>query len=160
MSEAQVGFIKSRLAIAASALLILGALPASASLGGDTASIEADQVHLQGTRTTKAGESYTVHEIQAGNGTAVREYVSPEGKVFAIGWNGPWMPDLRQVLGGFFEQYRTALQAQSGPRIVRRPVAIQQPGLVVQVGGHIRAFSGRAYVPDMLPSGVRAEEIQ
>jgi len=70
------------------------------------------------------------------------------------------MPDLRQLLGGYFEQYRTALQARSGPRVSRRPVAIEQPGLVVQVGGHLRAFAGRAYVPDMLPSGVRAEEIQ
>jgi hypothetical protein len=160
MSEARADFIKSRLAIAAAALLILGTLPAWASLGGDTASIEADRLHLQGTRTTKAAESYTVHEIQAGNGTVVREYVSPEGKVFAIAWNGPWMPDLRQLLAGYFEQYRTSLQAQGGPRMARRPVAVQQPGLVVQVGGHIRAFAGRAYVPDMLPSGVRAAEIQ
>ena len=160
MSQVRLGFIQSKLGIAAAALVILGALPAWASLGGDRASVDADQVHLQGTRTTKAVESYTVHEIQAANGVLVREYVSAEGKVFAIGWNGPWMPDLRQLLGGYFEQYRTALQARSGPRVSRRPVAIEQPGLVVQVGGHLRAFAGRAYVADMLPSGVRAEEIQ
>ena len=164
MSEAPAAFIKSsfmksKLAVAVAAIFLV-ALPAWASLGGDRASIDADQLHLQGTRTTKAVESYTVHEIQAANGIVVREYVSPEGKVFAITWNGPWMPDLRQLLAGYFEQYRTALQSRSGPRMARRPVAIEQPGLVVQVGGHIRAFSGRAYVPDMLPSGVRAEEIQ
>jgi hypothetical protein len=166
--------IKARLVLGTGfAVLIFNlttALPAWASLGGDAASIEADQVHMQGTRTiqtqtnqartTSSASSYTVHEIQAGSGTVVREYLSPEGKVFAIGWQGRWMPDLRQLLGGYFEQYRAALQAQSGPRMVRRPVAIEQPGLVVQVGGHLRAFSGRAYVPGMLPSGVRAEEIQ
>jgi hypothetical protein len=160
MSQRQADFLASRVLAAACAVVILGALPAWASLGGDSASIEADQLHMQGTRTTKAAESYTVHEIQGASGTVVREYVSPEGKVFAIAWNGPWMPDLRQLLGGYFEQYRAALQAQSGPRIVRRPVAIEQPGLVVQVGGHLRAFAGRAYVPGMLPSGARAEEIQ
>jgi hypothetical protein len=160
MSQRQADFLASRVLAAACAVVILAALPAGASLGGDSASIEADQLHMQGTRTTKAAESYTVHEIQGASGTVVREYVSPEGKVFAIAWNGPWMPDLRQLLGGYFEQYRAALQAQSGPRIVRRPVAIEQPGLVVQVGGHLRAFAGRAYVPGMLPSGVRAEEIQ
>lgn len=131
-----------------------------ASLGGDAASIEADQIHMQGTRTTSAAQSYTVHEIRAASGTVVREYVSPEGKVFAIGWQGSRVPDLRQLLGSYFEQYRAALQAQSSARVERRPVAIEQPGLVVEVGGHIRGFSGRAYVPGMLPSGVRAEEIR
>ena len=135
-------------------------LPAWASLGGDAASIEADQVHLQGTRTTKPAQSYTVHEIQAGTGTVVREYVSPEGKVFGIAWHGPWLPDLRQLMGGYFEQYRAAVQSRSSTRIVRKPVVIDQPGLVVQIGGHMRAFAGRAYAPGMLPSGVRAEDIQ
>jgi len=67
MSQVRLGFSKSKLGIAAAVLLILGALPAWASLGGDRASVDADQVHLQGTRTTKAVESYTVHEIQAAN---------------------------------------------------------------------------------------------
>jgi hypothetical protein len=160
MSEARGGFIRSGLAIAASGLFILGALPAWASLGGDRASVDADQVHLQGTRTTKAVESYTVHEIQSANGAVVREYVSAEGKVFAIGWNGPWMPDLRQLLGNYFEQYVQAAKAQNAARPGRRPLLIEQPGLVVEVGGHPRAFTGRSYVPEMLPQGVRAEEIR
>lgn len=143
------------------ALIILAtAFPAWASLGGDTASIQADQLHMQGSRTTKVAESFTVHEIQSASGTVVREYLSPEGQVFAVAWNGRWMPDLRQLLGGYFEQYRAAVQPPSGARVVRRPIVIDQPGLVVQIGGHIRAFSGRAYVPEMLPSGVRAEDIQ
>jgi hypothetical protein len=158
MSQLRARSVHSKLL---AALVILAtAFPARASLGGDTATIQADQLHMQGTRTTKAAESYTVHEIQAATGTVVREYLSPEGKVFAVAWNGPWLPDLRQLLGGYFEQYRAAAQPQSGARRVRKPVMIDRPGLVVQVGGHIRAFSGRAYVPEMLPSGVRAEDIQ
>jgi hypothetical protein len=42
----------------------------------------------------------------------------------------------------------------------RRPLVIEQPGLVVQIGGHPRAFAGRAYVPEMLPTGVRTEDVQ
>ena len=161
MSHLRAYSIKSRLALGAAVLVILAtAFPAWASLGGDTASIQADQLHMQGSRTTKASDAYTVHEIQAATGTVVREYLSPEGKVFALAWNGPRLPDLRQVLGSYFEQYRAAVQSQSGPRMARRPVMIDQPGLVVQIGGHVGAFSGRAYVPEMLPSGVRAEEIQ
>ena len=161
MSHLQAYSIKSRLALGATVLVILAtALPAWASLGGDAASIQADQLHMQGSRTTKAADAYTVHEIQAATGTVVREYLSPEGKVFALAWNGPRLPDLRQVLGSYFEQYRAAVQSQSGPRMARRPVMIDQPGLVVQIGGQVGAFSGRAYVPEMLPSGVRAEDIQ
>jgi hypothetical protein len=115
---------------------------------------------MQGTRTTNAAQSYTVHEIQAASGTVVREYLSPEGKVFAIAWRGPWLPDLRQLLGGYFEQYRAAVQSPRGVRMARKPIMIDQPGLVVQIGGQIRAFAGRAYVPGMLPPGVRAEDIQ
>lgn len=142
------------------ATLVIGASPAWASLGGDTASIQADQVHMQGSRRTTAAGSYTVHEIQGASGTIVREYVSADGKVFAVGWQGPWMPDMRQLLGSYFDQYARANQAQTGARMRRGPVLINEPGLVVQIGGHMRAFAGRAYVPEMLPSGVRAENIQ
>jgi len=124
------------------------------------ASIQADQVHMQGTRRMIAAESYTVHEIQAATGTVVREYVSADGKVFAVAWHGPWLPDMRQILGTYFEQYAQAMQSQSNGRMGRRPVTIEQPGLVVQIGGHMRAFAGRAYVPERLPSGARVEDIQ
>ena len=142
------------------ASLVIPASRSWASLGGDAASIQADQVHMQGNRRTMAAESYTVHEIQANSGTVVREYVSPEGKVFAVAWHGPWMPDMRQILGSYFDQYARANQSQSGARMRRGPVVIDEPGLVVQIGGHPRAFAGKAYVPEMLPSGVRAENIQ
>ena len=148
-----------RLAIAA-ALLIAAATPAWASLGGDAASVQADQVHMQGSRRTMVAKSYTVHEIQAATGTVVREFVSPEGKVFGVAWEGPWPPDMRQVLGSYFDQFVQAARSRGGARMGRRPLVINQPGLVVQTGGHMRAFAGRAYVPEMLPSGVGAENIQ
>jgi hypothetical protein len=53
-----------------------------------------------------------------------------------------------------------AEQSQRAQRHGRGPVQIQQPGLVVQVSGHMRAFLGKAYVPQMLPAGVRAEDIR
>jgi hypothetical protein len=153
--------VQSRLMAACAALVMLCTVPpARAELGGDTASIQADQIHMQGTRRMIAAESYTVHEIQAATGTVVREYVSANGKVFAVAWHGPWLPDLQQLLGSYFEQYAQAMQAQGDGRVRRRPVMIEQPGLVVQIGGHMRAFSGRAYVPEMLPSGVRVEDIK
>jgi hypothetical protein len=104
-------------------------------------------------------EAYDVHEIKAPGGTVVNEYVSPAGRVFAVAWHGPFVPDMQQILGAYFQQYSAALQSQ--PRHYgHRPLNIQEPGLVVQTGGHMRAYSGRAYVPEMLPQGVKADEIK
>jgi hypothetical protein len=161
MSKQRADFITSSLLVTCAALVMLStASPMWAALGGDAASIQADQIHMQGTRRMIAAESYTVHEIQGATGTVVREYVSADGKVFAVAWHGPWLPDMRQILGTYFEQYAQAVQSESSGRMGRRPVKVEQPGLVVQIGGHIRAFAGRAYIPDTLPSGMRVEDIQ
>jgi hypothetical protein len=115
---------------------------------------------MQGTRRTTAAGSYTVHEIQAGTGTVVREYVSSEGKVFAVAWQGPWPPDLRQILGSYFVQYTQAAKAQTEIHVARRPVMIEQSGFVLQMAGHSRSFAGRAYIPEQMPSTVTAEAIR
>src|ERR1700733_7667600 len=147
------------LAVGWVAMMLATGVPAGAALGGNSASIQADQIHMQGIRRTTAAQSYTVNEIQATSGT-VREYASTSGTVFAVSWHGPWMPDMRQLLGSYFDQYVQAAKAQSVARRGRRPLLITQPGLTVQLGGHSRSFAGRAYVPEMLPQGVRTEDIQ
>ena len=134
--------------------------PLLASLGGDVSSVQRDQLKMEGSLRTTSADSYTVHEIQTPAGVAVKEYVSPAGKVFAVTWQGPFQPDLRQLLGPYFDQYVQAVQAQRAERRGRGPVLIQQPGLVVQVTGHMRAVQGKAYVPQMLPAGIHSEEIR
>jgi hypothetical protein len=141
------------------ALLILP-LPALASLGGDVTSVHLDQAKMQGSLRTSSNNSYTVHEIQASTGVAVKEYASPSGKVFAVTWQGPFHPDLRQLLGTYFDQFSQAEQAQHAQRRGHGPVSIQQAGLVVQISGHMRSFSGRAFVPQMMPVGIHAEDIR
>ena len=79
------------------------ALPAFAELGGDASSVQADQAYMQASLRTTTAQAYTVHEIQAPTGIIVREYVSPtSGKVFGVAWQGPWPPDMRQILGNYF----------------------------------------------------------
>ena len=142
------------------AMTILMACPAFATLGGDVASVQADQIHMQGNRKTTSTASYTVHEIQGATGTVVREYVSSDGAVFAVTWQGPWLPDMHQLLGSYFDQYSQALKAQTGGRMARHPLVIEEPGLTVEMGGHSRFFTGRAYLPDRLPANVRVEEVR
>jgi len=132
-------------------------LPAVAALGGDEPTVQADQAQIRGTLRVSRTARFSVHEIQAPSGTAVREYVSPAGKVFGVAWQGPAMPDLRQVLGEHFDRYVELVRSR---RTGRGPVSIEEPGLVVQSSGHMRAFVGKAYVPGLLPQGVAAEEIK
>ncbi len=132
------------------------AVPARASLGGTQASVETDRLQVGGTVRVLPSAAYTVHELQTPSGTVVREYVSPSGIVFGVAWHGPSMPDLRQVLGAYFDRYVEA----AAKRKARGPVAIKQPGLVVQSGGHMRGFVGRAYIPEALPQGITVDAIQ
>jgi Protein of unknown function (DUF2844) len=148
------------LAVLLAAMLLMIALPAWAGLGEDVSSVRADQARMQGSLRTTQTQAYTVQEIRAATGTVVREYVSGSGKVFAVAWQGPWPPDMRQVLASYFEEYRRAAQAQVSSRAGRRPLLIEEPGLVVQASGHMRSFAGRAYVPEMLPPNVSREEIR
>jgi hypothetical protein len=145
-------------------LAALTPLSAFAGLGGDLNSILTDQVHFQGNVQMTQMASYTVHEIRpaAGikGGTVIREYVSPAGKIFAVSWHGAWPPDMRQLLGSYFPQYHDAIQAEANAHPGRRTVQIVQPEFVFQQGGHPRSFTGRAYLPQMLPAGMKAEEIQ
>jgi hypothetical protein len=135
----------------------LVSVPAAATLGEDVTSVRADQTQMEATLQITSAAKFAVHEIHLPSGTVVKEYVSPAGMVFAVSWQGPTLPDLQQVLGRYFEQYAGAVRSQkTGPG----PRGTQGPGLVVQSGGHMRAFFGRAYVPQMLPRGVLAEEIQ
>jgi hypothetical protein len=135
--------------------------PASASLGGDVTTVQADQVRMKGTLRKTLTNAYTVQEIKTPIGTVVREYLSPAGKIFAVVWNGPFLPDLRQLFGSYFEQFSQSAQnlKSKRPRI-RGPLLIREPGLVVQTGGHMRAYFGIAYIPELVPQGVHIEEIQ
>lgn len=132
-------------------------LPVLAALGeGPTSSI-GGRAQAQATVQAGPGERYTVHQVVMPSGTVVREYVSPSGTVFGVAWRGPAMPDLRQLLGQYFEPYANAVSAK---RRGHGPVTVEQPQLVVRSGGHMRSFVGTAYLPASLPQGVSPEEIR
>jgi hypothetical protein len=144
------------------AVLVFGiASVASATLGGDASSVDADRVHLVGAlRGITRTNGVAVHEMQSSAGTVVREYVTSTGTVFGVAWQGPWMPDLRQILGSYYEPYQAAARAARPARGRRGPIVLDTPDLVMRVGGHARAFSGTAYVPKLLPQGMRPESIR
>jgi len=142
------------------ATLIILIVPAFAGLGEDVSSIQGDQVHMQGSLRITQAQAYSLHEIQAPTGTIVREYVSASGKVFGVAWQGPWPPDMRQILANYFGQFEQAAQVQVSSHAGRRPLFISEPGFVIETSGHMRSFAGRAYIPEMVPQGVSAESIR
>lgn len=102
---------------------------------------------------------YTLHEVQLVNGTMVREYATPAGLVFAVSWQGPVLPDLRALLGNYFNTFK--LETERVRMTGRRggPVSIQQSGLVIQSSGRMRNFFGHAYAPDLIPAGVNIKDV-
>jgi hypothetical protein len=143
--------------VALSLLVAALSAPVFAALGGDGASVESDVARMKGALRMTSTAAFTVHEITTPYGTVVREYVSPADKVFAVSWRGPVIPDLRQVLGGYYGQYLKATDAPNPG--AHRHLSIEQPGLVVQSSGHIRAFFGRAWAPDLLPQNFSTSDI-
>ena len=105
-----------------------------------------------------------MHEITAPSGSVVREFVSPQGAVFGVAWEGQFLPDLQQLLGPYYQQAQQAAasqqEASTQPRARRAPIVIETPGLVVYQTGHPRSFHGQAYIPQLVPSGVQASEIR
>jgi hypothetical protein len=143
-------------------LLLSWPAAASATLGGDVSTVDVDRVGVQGALLGITGQSaYSVHELRASSGTVLREYVSPAGKVFGVAWQGPWMPDLRQLLGPYFETYQAAITAaQSSPHRRRGTLDIETPDFVLHAGGRPRAFVGSAYVPALMPVSVTSASIR
>jgi len=143
-------------------LVIMAAAPgpAGAALGGDGASVSADRQALDGTLTRAQGDGYTVQEISAPAGLVVREYLTPAGRVFAVTWRGPLLPDLKQLLGAYFDQYQQAAREARARHGRQGGLAVRRPDLVVQSSGHMRSFFGEAYLPGMVPPGVRVQALR
>jgi hypothetical protein len=147
-----------RLALALLAVTFLSAAPpAGAALGDSLASIESDQLHMKGTLRTVAMPGYLRHEIQTPTGTVVREFSSPTGTIFGVSWEGPFLPDLHQLLGASYDSY---IQATRKKPLGRGPLLVHLPELVFESAGHPRSFHGRAYIPRLLPENVPADGIR
>jgi hypothetical protein len=137
--------------------LCLLPLPAFAALGGDVESIRADQAAFNAAPAIADKSGYSIYTLQTPAGLTVREYLAANGTVFAVAWEGPMLPDLKRLLGGYYARYTSAPRTHPGGHGHR---GVHQDDLVVESGGHMRAFFGRAYLPKALPAGVAASEIQ
>ena len=132
------------------------AVTARAALHGNEQSVYDDSNKSAATITTEALSNYTIHTLTLPSGTKVKEYLSTNGQVFAVTWNGPLLPNFEMILGSHIKDYQAATNTNSSRR---GPLIYQQPDIVIESAGHIRAFNGRAYLPTLLPMGLKLEEI-
>lgn len=133
--------------------ILLGTSPSWAALGQSVDSVRSDQARLHGDLLSMAQQGYTVQQIKSADGTTIKEYVSTSGIVFAISWEAPMLPKLADLLGSYFPEFQ---QASSGDVHRRGPLVMRLGDLVVESGGHMRAFRGRAYLPGMIPENLTA----
>ena len=137
--------------------LLLGATPAWAVLGQPASSVQSDQAYFRGMLEEVPRQGYAMHQISGPDGTVVREYVSPAGTVFGVSWQGPTMPNLSQLLGSYVADFHQASQSPHGRR---GPLVVRTDRVVIESGGHMRAFHGRAYVPNLVPNNLTEAVVQ
>ena len=145
----------------AKALLVAGVVlsasmstrDARATLGENVGSISANEQHLGAVHRVVKLAKGERHELELLSGFVVHEYVSPEGRVYAVTWHGHQPPNLQELLGSYFGQLSTGHKTAGG----HNRMNLVGSDFLVQTWGHRRTFSGRAWVPSLVPDGVKVD---
>ena len=143
--------------------LALASPPSFASLGAAPSTFanatDARQARLlaanRGAGTS--GAACAVNVATLPGGTVVREYVA-DGVVFAVSWKGPFLPDLRTLLGRHFATLTA--EASAHAKAGRAQLHIARPDVTIESTGHMRAHAGRAWVASLLPAGFDTDDIE
>ena len=139
------------------AILLAYAGVSHAALGGPP-----EQFNTEGTTVVSsvstAESNYVTRDTTLATGTHVREFVSGSGVVFAVTWDGPFLPDLKALLGKYFDTM--VAQSATMPRAGRSHMAVNRPEVVINSGGHMRAFEGSAWLPAELPAGFSVDDLR
>jgi hypothetical protein len=130
---------------------LLWLAPGAHAALGDTAS----PIAGASTRTLAGGAARVVSYVDAG-GTTIDVYVaSANSAIFAYAWHGPTMPNLRVLLGAYDASYRSGAAAVLAARPGNlHALRVDRPDVVVETGGKMRSYIGRAWLPAALPAGV------
>ena len=130
---------------------------ANAALGENTGSLAHDQEALRGTLVVTPMQGYEVHKIVGAAGVIVREYATHMGAVFAVTWSGTQVPDLKILLGRYFDRYvALARTVRTGHHVL----SINTSDLVMTAVRFQRTARGQVYLPSLMPDGVSRRELR
>ncbi|MDR3096933.1 MAG: DUF2844 domain-containing protein [Paraburkholderia sp.] len=143
------------------ACLAAGTAPARAALG-DTAPPAAPHAPALAAAQTLAGGAARVTSYVDAGGTHFNEYIATrDDKIFAYTWQGPTPPDLAALLGRYAADWRSGAAAlHATERDGLHAARVDTPTVVVESGGHMRSYVGRAWLPAALPAGVTEGDLR
>jgi hypothetical protein len=130
-------------------------LPSFAELGK---AVEKDAVQIQEQSSVASNEQrLNVYQMKMPSGTQIKEYANADNIVVAVSWQGPTLPNLKLLLGDYFQAFASRPTDHAASH---RNAELRTEDLVVQSHGQMRNFSGRAYLPKLLPSGLNPDQIK
>jgi hypothetical protein len=131
---------------------------AAATLGEPLASVQKDAGSLKAAqKASSSGEAYTMSEMYA-DGNTIKQYSNPEGIVFAVSWTGISKPDLQVLFGSYFTEYSNASN-ELPKKMGAKSISFKTSKMVVRRAGRMRDQRGLAYVPSLVPAGVKVEDL-
>ncbi|ABE29310.1 hypothetical protein DR64_1370 [Paraburkholderia xenovorans LB400] len=100
---------------------------------------------------------YSLHQSIDANGVTLREYALPGNVVFAVSWDGPIRPDMTALLGSYFPNFVNAGQSHARGT---GPLVDGNDDFRIESSGRLGRFSGMAWLPRLMPAGVRPGDLQ
>jgi Protein of unknown function (DUF2844) len=143
--------------LSAAISVLLPLTSAHAALGGTMAATPAGETGAPPVPILN-GAVERLTTVDAG-GTTINEYASSTGQIFAYTWQGPTMPDLPELLGAYDASYLTGEAAALATERDLHDARVVQPDVIVESGGQMRSYVGRAWLPDALPAGVTPDDL-
>jgi Protein of unknown function (DUF2844) len=105
------------------------------------------------------GLPYQTLEVRLENGTVVKEFASVQGRIFAVSWSGPVLPDFSSLLGTHFPSFARGAEQSRATGAGQSTLNLNRDGLVMRSTGRMRSFEGYAYVPLLVPAGVEIDDV-
>jgi hypothetical protein len=143
---------KSSLSALALAVLMMPGL-SFAGLGAYEGGIDGEGIKMRAFRSKSVTPQYAMHEMKSADGSRVRQYAAPNGRIFAVTWNTQYKPDMNALLGLSHDSYAAAVKEVAKRGGIQRSMRHDTNDLYVQSNSHLHFFSGYAYLKSQTPQG-------
>lgn len=133
---------------------------AQGALGSNVMTLQEDHRRVGGAWRLRTSAQFQVHEFALPDGGAIRQFVAPDGTIFAVAWNTRLKPNLEILLGQRYADFQAGAAEVNRRPGIKRSLALRHRDVVVHSISHLNAFVGKAYAPSLVPAGVDLDEIR